>query len=180
MSDKPAADPKLAYERQGAGDRAVAFGQISLRGLLGITLVSALAAAFYPVVTLGSQIVLFTMGLTVVFGCVKTRRAIGVVFPVMYLPYVWMFWDWQNWPWDSYRWQWITMWWQLPGLLAEMAMHPLDEPWFTVTTVIATLLVFFAFVVLARRSVRCCILAGVILLIASLLNSGLCLAIYRA
>ena len=139
----------------------------------------AIWMALLPVTNVASKVVLAIYGLTYLFGCNKTRRAVLILLPAMYLPYLWLFADWQDWPWHGYRWQWIGMLWVLPGLLAEMSMHPLAEPWFSIVVGLATLAVFFTFVMAARPSLRAAITTGIILVLLNAVNSSFCLAIYR-
>lgn len=152
----------------------------SLRSIMAATAVVALVIAMRPVTSVGSGIVLASIGLTFFFGDRSTRRAICFIVPVLYLPYVWLFWDWHNYPWHGYRWSWIAMVWQLPGLLAEIPMHPLSDGWFTFVTTSATLAILFTLITIARLNLRSTIIVTVIALLLSSLNSALCLALYRA
>lgn len=141
--------------------------------------IAALWIAMFAVTTVGGKILLAIFGLTYLFGCWRTRRAVLLVLPAMYLPYLWLVWDWTDWPWHSYRWQWIAIWWQLPGLLVEMTMHPLSESWFAFVTTVASLAAFFSFIMLARVSWGFAWITCVIVLLLSSVNSLFCLAIYR-
>lgn len=141
---------------------------------------SGIWLALFPVTSIGSKTILAVIGLTFLFGCWKTRRAVLFLVPAMYVPYLWLIADWQDTTWNSYRWQWIEMLWQLPGLLAEVMVHPLSNIWFEVVTTITTISIFLAIVLTARRSRWAAILTSIIVLLASIANSYICMVLYRA
>lgn len=153
---------------------------MNLRFLLLTMGVAGLWFGMLPITAIGSRIVLGVYGLTYLFGCGRTRRAVLFVLPTLYLPYLWLISA--GWPseWTGYRWYWIEIAWQLPGLPMEMAMHPLNAPWFDVVTVLTTLFVFFAAVMIARISLRFSILTGLVTLLLSMVSSTLAYIAFRA
>ncbi|MEC8554543.1 MAG: hypothetical protein VXZ82_05985 [Planctomycetota bacterium] len=102
-----------------------------------------------------------------------------MLLPIIYLPYLWLFWDIGDYPWHDYRWEWIGMMLQLPGLLAEIPFHPLDGIGFEVITCSATLVVFSSFVLLARINLWTLIATALIAGGISTVNSAICLSLYR-
>ncbi len=145
--------------------------QIDLAFLFTLMLLVALWLACWSWTSAGSKVVSAIMALTYLFGCWRTRRAVLVLLPGIYVPYVWLLFDW---PWDSYRLQWIALLWQIPGLVVEMVVHPLQDWLFELVTVMATLVFFFAALLPARWSHRSALFTGLIVFTLSLVASYLC------
>ena len=144
--------------------------------LTSLLLVGTWAACFAWTVA-GRKVVLAVFVLMYLFGCWKSRRAVLFLLPAMYLPYSWVF---AGWPWDSYQRQWIAILWQLSVLVAEMIVHPLDGWLFEFITASATLVLFFAFLMPARRSVHAAMWASSVLFVVSLACSYLSYLAFRA
>lgn len=153
---------------------------LSVRTLFVLITVSALVVTLIPIVSVGSLVVWIVVLFTLAFGGRETRRAAAIVTPALYGPYLWLVADVESESWTDYRWDWIRMIGQLPGITLEMTMHPLSEIWFQIVTSIGTLAIFSLLVTLARPSRLASILTFCVTLLASLLNSALCYALYRA
>jgi hypothetical protein len=148
-----------------------------LRFLFTTLTLAAVWLSLLWITTLASQILLAVYALTYLFGCWKTRRAVVFVLPAMYLPYAWLLFAW---PWHDYRWQWITQLWQLPGMLAEVAIHPSPPLVFALVTSLTTLALFFCAIFAARLSLRAAWITCLVTGLASLANSLLCYTLFRA
>ena len=151
--------------------------QYDMQFLLTALSLSALWLSLWGITTLASKTLLAIYGLTYLFGCWKTRRAMLFVSPALYLPYVWLITDW---PWDAYRRQWIAMGWQLPGLLAEAPWHPLPEVPFAIVTSLVTLGCFFTAIFAARPSLKAAWITSLVVLLLSIGNSFVCYSLFRA
>ncbi|MCA9126826.1 MAG: hypothetical protein KDB22_07070 [Planctomycetales bacterium] len=164
------------------GQASCSYGRpsFSLRSLFLLATLAAALAALLPVSSVGSCCVLAAISLTISFGCPRTQRIALLLVPILYLPYLWLFVDLGQSRWSSYRWQWIGMYWQLPGLLFELSVHPLDEFWFQLVTATATIVIFLLLVTIGRTSRLAAVLTCSIALLASIANSLICLALYRA
>ncbi|MEM7558915.1 MAG: hypothetical protein AAF394_07315 [Planctomycetota bacterium] len=156
--------------------RAFAF---DLKALFALITWAAISASLWSILTFAGQVLLSIYLIVFFIGKPNTRRAALVLLPIMYLPYLWLFWDIGDYPWHGYRWDWIGIMLQLPGLLAEIPFHPLDGIWFEVITCFATLVVFSSFVLLARINLWTLIATALIAAGVSSVNSAICLALYR-
>ncbi|MEM7475815.1 MAG: hypothetical protein AAF483_12555 [Planctomycetota bacterium] len=162
-----------------SGDTDSAGSIFSLRRLFEITTLVGISLATMPVLGFASQVLLVVYLGTLYFSEAKTRIAALVILALMYPPYVWLIWDISDYPWHGYRWQWIGMVLQLPGLLADIPFHPLPNNLFAVVTSLATLVAFFTFLLLARLSRWALLVVSPMVLALSILNSCICLALYR-
>lgn len=153
--------------------------QFNLQMLFTALTLSGMWLALAAITSVGSKIVLGVFGLTYLFGCWKTRRAVLSVLPAMYVPYVWLLADWQGWPWRDYHWYWIGMLWHLPGLPVESIMHPTSEFWFQTLTAVSTLLLFFFAVVMGRGSLKAALWTSLLVLLISVPSSAFCYVVYR-
>ena len=154
--------------------------QFDLNFLVTAMSVTVLWVACLAFTTVASKILLAIFALTYLFGCWKSRRAVLGLLPAMYLPYAWLFANWNEWPFSPYRWQWIAMLWQLPGILVEVAMHPLSDIWLHIVTSVCTVVFFFAALMIARPSLRAAIVTSIAVAVLSSLNSALCYRLFAA
>ena len=89
--------------------------QIGLATLLQTTAFFCVLLALYRIQNPYSLTVLAVMGLTYIFGCPQTKRAVALIAPCFLLPYIWLMLI--DYPWASHRWHWVSSWACLPGLL---------------------------------------------------------------
>lgn len=150
--------------------------QFNLRFLFTALTIAALWLSLFWFTSIASQVLLAIYGLTYLFGCWKTRRAVLMLLPAMYVPYAWLL---KDWPWSDYQRQWIAMVWQLPGILAEVAIHPSGKVVFGVVTSLATLMVFFCGIFAARPSLRSAWITCLVVCLASTANSLLSYVLFR-
>lgn len=150
--------------------------QLNLRFLLTALTIAALWLSLFWVTSIASKVLLAIYGLTYLFGCWKTRRAVLMLLPAMYVPYAWLL---DDWPWSEYQRQWIAIVWHLPGILAEVATHPSGKVVLAVVTSLATLVVFFCSIFAARRSLRSAWITCLVVCLASAANSLLSYALFR-
>lgn len=150
-----------------------------LKALFALITWAAISTSLWSILTFASHVLLSIYLIVFFIGKPNTRRATLVLLPIMYLPYLWLFWDISDYPWHGYRWDWIGMILQLPGLLAEIPFHPLDGIGFEVITCFATLVFFSSFVLLARINLWTLIATALIAGGISAVNSAICLALYR-
>ena len=142
-----------------------------------MTVIAVLLALFdwesWPV---SSAVVCVAVFLAVALLPWRTRVALLVVLPFMYLPYLWLL---DDYPWHSYRWGWIGMWPILPGLLPAAIFlhnHFLAYPCIVVVTIGA---ITVATLVGARRNWLLG-LTCLIVLALSIVNSCFAYALFRA
>jgi hypothetical protein len=147
-----------------------------LRFLFTALTLAAIWLSLCWITTIASQVLLAIYAMTYLFGCWKTRRAVVFVLPAMYVPYTWLL---LAWPWHDYCWHWIARLWQLPGLLAEVALHPSSPLVSALVTSLTTLGFFFCAIFAARLSLRAAWITCCITLLASIANSALSYALFR-
>lgn len=150
-----------------------------LKVLFALITWAAISTSLWSVLTFTGHFLLSIYLIVFFIGKPNTRRATLVLLPIIYLPYLWLFWDIGDYPWNGYRWEWIGMMLQLPGLLAEIPFHPLDGIGFEVITCSATLVVFSSVVLLARINLWTLIATALIAGGIFTVNSAICLAFYR-
>ncbi len=151
--------------------------QFDLRFLLTLTTIAAIWSALFPIMQWGSVAVLTVIGLTYLFGCWRTKRSVLVLLPCVYIAYAWLVVPWPTTQ-DSYQLQWIGMWFQLPGLLAEIPFHPQPDLWFHTITASVTVIYFLAVVTLGRVNKTWLAATATIVSYLSFLSSLLCYQLY--
>lgn len=151
--------------------------QFDIKFLMMSTAALAVWLTLWSATSVGSKVVLAAIMLTFLFGCDRSRRSVAWVTPALFLPYCWLLWDWNRNVWHEERGEWLSRLWQLPGVLLDVGMHSMFAPWFSVLTVVGTIAVFFTFVMLGRISRPLSVVASVLALLFSILNSLICLAL---
>lgn len=93
-------------------------GRVSFKisNLISAAALAGVWLALTPVTSLASRFVLAAIMLTWLFGCWRTRRAVYVMLPAIYVPHLWIFLI-RDYPWNENRQLWAAMFWQLPGLV---------------------------------------------------------------
>ncbi len=151
--------------------------QFDIQFLMLATAALAVWLTLWTVTSVGSKFVLAVVLLTLLFGCGRTRRAVIFVVPGLFLPYLTLLLRFNRGMLNDSSYPAIAYLWQLPGILAATGQQRAADLGFIVLTVIATLFVFFAFVMLGRVSPLFSKIAGVLALLYSFLNCLICAAI---
>ena len=135
--------------------------------------------AAFQVSNVPSLVLLAIYGLTYLFGCWKTRRAVLWLLPAMYSPYIWLLGNWQARPWGEFPWPWIAMYAELPGFLVCQALAPQSRFWSQVLSGLCITVIFFSAVMCARPSPKAARITALVVLLISIGNSVICFEIYK-
>ena len=130
--------------------------QFTLQFLALATVLVAGWFAMWPITSIASRVVLAVIVLTYLFGCARTRLAVIVMLPALYVPHLWIFLI-QDYPWSDYRWLWAKMFWQLPGVVpvALIRQYWWRGEWRQLAGMVTfSVLIWLAVVTLGRRGGR--------------------------
>jgi len=146
--------------------------QFKLKSLFIAVVVVSIWAALFQVFSWQSQIVLAAIGLTLGFGCRRTRIATVVVSLVMLLPFTWVFWI--DFYWSEYHWNWVRMWPSLPGLFGADYFFKYQGGWVeTLAASVFTLIAMGIGVLIGRIGRRwLCAVAGIFAVVCLILAYG--------
>lgn len=155
--------------------------QINLRSIfIVITIVAAiLATGRLPFASSAWAVVMIVAASWLIDR--KTLRAFCVILMVAYLPYIWLlsldFWT------NGYHRHWLLMWPILPGLLIThvgLRMHQMPDWVSSWTSACVALAVIGAATRVGRRGFGWLAAVATVVLLASILSSYVCYALFRA